>query len=148
MASPGRPKKVTLRESLIAVEYIDGIKVAIRNGRLCKVNGGKWKEIDRNDPVNKWVVAAWYNTPWAIEDGRYTAVGAHIKGNPYGLDEDFLERDGRIRIFDKLDTEDDIKEYFRTHPVYGIVFIKKDGKVDRIICRTQYGCRWPVRESE
>jgi hypothetical protein len=64
------------------------------------------------------------------------------------LDEDFLERDGRIWIFDKLDTEDDIREYFHAHPVYGIVFFAPDGKVDRVVCRTQYGCKWPVKESE
>jgi hypothetical protein len=130
------------------VEYIDGVKVMIRGGKLFCRKGTEWAEIDRADPAHKWVVAAWYNSPWVTEDGRYTAVGAHIKGNPYGLDEDFLERDGRIRIFDKLDTEDDVREYFHAHPVYGIVFFAPDGKVDRVVCRTQYGCKWPVKESE
>lgn len=142
----GRPKKV--KEPLFAVELIDGIKVAIVDGRLYKVDEGKFTPVSKTDPAHKWIVSAWYNSPWVTEDGRYTAVGAHIKGNPYGLDDDFLERDGRIKIFEPLDTEGEIRDYFHTHPVYGIVFLKENGKVVKIVRRQQFGFLWPYRESE
>lgn len=135
-------------EPLFAVELIDGIKVAIVGGRLYRVEHGKFTPVDKSNPANKWIVNAWYNTPWAKEDGRYTVVGEHIKGNPYGLDDEFLEKDGRIKIFDKLETKDDIVKYFRTHPAYGIVFFLENGKVDRVVYRTQYGFKWPCRERE
>lgn len=142
----GRPRKV--KEPLFAVELVDGIRVAIVCGRLYKIVGDEFVPVDRTDFANKWIVSAWYNSPWVKEDGRYTAVGAHIKGNPYGLDDDFLEKDGRIRITDRLDTEDDIRGYFRAHSIYGIVFLTESGKVERIVYRTQYGLRWPTKESE
>lgn len=141
----GRPRKVKT-EPLFPVELVDGIKCAIVGGRLYFVDNGEFTPVDRGDPANKWVASAWYNSPWITEDGRYTAVGAHINGNPYGLDEDFLERDGRIRILEKLDTDDAIREYFRAHSIFGIAFCREDGTVERIVHRTQYGFRWPEKE--
>lgn len=141
----GRHKK-TEKVPLFPVELIDGIRCAIVGGRLYKVNNGEFFPVERQNPVNKWVISAWYNSPWIKEDGRYTAVGLHIKGNPYGLDDDFLEKDGRIRILEKIETEDDIRKYFRAHPIYGIAFCREDGKVERIVHRTQYGFRWPEKE--
>lgn len=134
---------MTRRKRPTPVELIDGIGVEIRGGKLYRDKGGELVEVDRTDPANKWIVAAWYNTHWAKEDGKYTVVGDHVNGNPYGLDDVFLERNGRIKINEPLKTDDDIREYFRTHPIYGIVFFKWDKRVKKIAYRTQYGFRWP-----
>jgi len=76
-------------------------------------------------------------------DGTYEAVGLHFQGNPYGLDEDFLERHGRIKIKDCPRTFDGIREWLRVHPVEGIVFWL-DGEPKCKIKRSDFGFKWPT----
>ena len=131
------------------VEMIDGARCWIRDGKLMVAGkDGIPTPADKDDPAHKWFWAAFVNSHWVKEDGIYYAVGTHFNGNPYGLDEDFLERQGRIRIFDKLDTEEEIEEYLRKNPVYGIVFCGKNGRIVRIVKRTQYGLKWNERKNE
>ena len=109
-----------------------------------------WVAIDTNKAVDRWFVRAWANTPWIGEmqdpetAGTYEAVGLHFQGNPYGLDDDFLERHGRIKIKDFPRDWDGMKEYFRTHAIEGVVFWK-DGEPKCKIKRSDFGFDWPVR---
>ena len=128
-----------------ATEMVDGERCAIIDGVYYKgsgdLNSGVWDEVDFADPKDRWFVNAYDNTPWCVEDGLYEAVGVHFKGNPYGLDDDFLERHGRIRIRHLPRSYSGIKEYFRTHNVMGIVFWK-DGDKRCYVLRTDYGFDW------
>ena len=110
-----------------------------------------WVRIDTRVAADKWFVQAWVNTPWIGEmsdgsaDGTYEAVGLHFQGNPYGLDADFLEKHGRIKIPDFPRTFDGMKEYFRTHFIEGVVFHRGNGEMCKIK-RSDFGFRWPVEE--
>lgn len=153
-----------------ATEKVDGACCAIIDGRLCKrfdakpgrkIPPGAIPCITRADPItghwphwvmvdakakgDKWFAEAWLNTPWATEDGTYEAVGVHFQSNPYGLDADFLERHGRIKIKDCPRTFEGIREYLRTHAIEGIVFWK-DGEPRCKIKRTDFGFPWPIKE--
>lgn len=102
-----------------------------------------WLPVDFERGGDKWFVAAYKNSPWITEDGTYEAVGPHFQNNPYGLDEDCLEKHGRIVIHDCPRTFDGIREYLRTHEIEGIVFWK-DGKPMCKIKRSDFGFKWPV----
>ena len=106
-----------------------------------------WVPIDAARAENKWFVAASKNSPWITEDGTYEAVGPHFQTNPYGLDEDFLEKHGRIRIHDCPRDFMGIKAYLREHEIEGIVFWK-DGKPGCKIKRRDFGYAWPVKWEE
>lgn len=102
-----------------------------------------WLPVDFERGGDKWFVAAYKNSPWITEDGTYEAVGPHFQNNPYGLDEDCLEKHGRIVIHDCPRTFEGIREYLRTHEIEGIVFWK-DGKPMCKIKRSDFGFKWPV----
>lgn len=106
-----------------------------------------WVPVDAYRKEDKWYVQAYMNTPWAVDDWTYEAVGPHFQSNPYGLDEDFLERHGRIRIPDCPRTFDGIREYLRTHEIEGIVFWR-DGKPGCKIKRSDFGFAWPVNNED
>lgn len=118
-----------------------------------------WVLVDAAKSSDRWFVRAWINTPWIGEmqdprtQGTYEAVGLHFQSNPYGLDDDFLERHGRIKIKDRelccdkitgARSFESIKEYLRTHEIEGIVFWK-DGEPRCKIKRSDFGFKWPVR---
>lgn len=129
------------------VEMIDGARCWIRDGKLMVAGkDGIPTPADKDDPAHKWFWAAFVNSHWVKEDGTYYAVGPHFCGNPYHLDEDFLEKQGRIKISAPLETEEDIRAYFKDNASFGIVFYDEDGRAQGIIRREQYGFGWPVRE--
>lgn len=104
-----------------------------------------WVKVDTRTAADKWFVSAWMNSPWnENRDGTYEAVGLHFQSNPYGLDADFLERHGRIKIADFPRTWEGMKEYFRTHYIEGVVFWK-DGEPKCKIKRSDFGFNWPVK---
>ena len=109
-----------------------------------------WLRVEATRPGDKWFVRAFANTPWIGElgspeaEGTYEAVGPHFQTNPYGLDEDFLERHGRIKIKDFPRDYYGMKEWFRAHPIEGVVFWK-DGEPKCKIKRTDFNLRWPVK---
>ena len=152
-----------------ATEKVDGAACAIINGVLYKRYDAKhgkqppngaipcqekpdpytghwphWDKVDTRKSEDKWFASALANTPWVREDGTYEAVGLHFQNNPYGLDSDFLERHGRIKVKDFPRTFDGMKEYFRTHAIEGIVFWK-DGEPRCKIKRSDFGFKWPVK---
>lgn len=154
-----------------ATEKVDGAACAIIGGVLhkrCDANPRKGRVPpsggipcqDEPDPytghwpfwvrvvdcgADKWFLNAYYNTPWYGADGTYEAVGLHFNGNPYGLDDDFLEPHGRIKVRDFPRDYGGMEDYFRTHAIEGIVFWK-DGEPQCKIKRSDFGFKWPVRE--
>lgn len=106
-----------------------------------------WVKVDWNDKGDRWFVAAYENTPWYREDGTYEAVGVHFQSNPYGLDADFLEKHGRIKIKNCPRTFDGIREWLRVNAVEGIVFKREDGTMCKIK-RRDFGFPWPVKEGK
>lgn len=153
-----------------ATEKVDGSCCAIMNGKLYKRYDAKvgqrrvpngaiacqpepdpvtghwphWVPVDATRAENKWYVAAYINTPWAIEDATYEAVGPHFQSNPYGLDEDFLEMHGRIIIHDCPRDYEGIREYLSAHEIEGIVWWL-DGEPRCKIKRSDFGFEWPVK---
>ena len=155
-----------------ATEKVDGSACAIINGELYKRYDAKqgkkppegaipcqekpdpytghwphWVKVSAKDRGDKWFIAAYENTPWCREDGTYEAVGVHFRENAYGLDADFLERHGRIKIKDCPRTFEGIREYLRTHEIEGIVFWL-DGEPRCKIKRRDFGFPWPVKEGK
>lgn len=154
----------------VATEKVDGSCCAIIDGRFYKRFDAKkgrripkvaipcqaaadpvtghwphWVPVDALLPEDKWFSAAIYNTRWWEDvDGTYEAVGPHFQGNPYGLDEDFLEKHGRIKLPDCPRDYDGIKEYLRTHEIEGVVFHRGNGEMCKIK-RTDFGFKWPVK---
>lgn len=158
----------------VATEKVDGSCCAIIGGRLYKrydANARKgrkppagaipcqgepdpvtghwpcWVAVDSTAPADRWYWSAYVNTPWAKEDGTYEAVGPHFQANPYGLDDDYLERHGRIKLKDCPRTYEGIKEYLSTHEIEGIVWHRGNGEMCKIK-RSDFGLVWPVKESE
>ena len=152
----------------VATEKVDGVCCAIIGGKFYKRFDAKegrkipdgaipcmpmrdpytgnwphWLPVDFERGGDKWFVAAYKNSPWITEDGTYEAVGPHFQNNPYGLDEDCLEKHGRIVIHDCPRTFEGIREYLRTHEIEGICFWR-DGKPMCKIKRTDFGFKWPV----
>ncbi|MBQ1573702.1 MAG: hypothetical protein IIZ78_21465 [Clostridiales bacterium] len=155
-----------------ATERVDGSACAIINGELYKRYDAKqgkeppdgaipcqekpdpytghwphWVKVDPASKGDKWFIRAYENTPWCREDGTYEAVGVHFQGNPYGLDADFLEKHGRIKIKNCPRTFDGIREWLRVHEVDGIVWYT-DGEPRCKIKRTDFGFPWPIREGK
>lgn len=160
-----------MRGKGIATEKVDGVPCAIIKGRLWKriitcsrkcleepPNGipcqqfpdkktGQmpWWVPVTDTPENKWLIEAYLNTPWNREDGTYEAVGLHFNKNPYGLDADFLEAHGRIRVPDFPRDFDGMREYFRTHEIEGIVFWN-GGEPRCKVKRIEFGFDWGTKK--
>ena len=154
-----------------ATEKVDGSACAIIEGRLYKrydanVKRGRrppigaipcqpepdpfsghwpfWVLTDSHKREDAWFINAQFNSPWNWEDGTYEAVGKHFNGNPYGLDDDFLERHGRIKLKDCPRDYDGLYDFLREREIEGVVFWK-DGKPQCKIRRKDFGLPWPVK---
>lgn len=156
-----------------ATEKVDGACCAIINGRLWKRFDAKpgrkipqgaipcithadpitghwphWVPVDAHRAEDKWFVSAYLNTPWVTADGTYEAVGPHFQSNPYVLDDDFLERHGRIKLMDCPRDFDGIREYLCAHEIEGIVWHRGNGEMCKIkrkdfrLPEWREFCRW------
>ena len=103
-----------------------------------------WVAVIRGIPSDQWFVEAYDNSPWNREDGTYEAVGLHFQSNPYGLDSDFLERHGRIKLKDCPRDYDGLFDYLSAHEIEGVVFHRGNGEMCKIR-RKDFGLEWPVR---
>ena len=155
-----------------ATEKVDGSACAIIDGRFYKrydanVKKGRrpplgaipcqpeadpitghwpfWVLVDENKKEDRWFVNAHFNSPWNWEDGTYEAVGKHFQGNPYNLDDDFLERHGRIKLKNFPRDFDGIKDFLSANNIEGAVFWK-DGKPQCKIRRKDFGLPWPTNK--
>ena len=105
-----------------------------------------WVKVDENNPSDKWIYQAYYNTcMWTnqglnLEDGTYEAVGKHFQGNPYNLTGDSIIKHGS-EIIEVERTFDGIKKYLSENYIEGIVFWK-DGEPKCKIKRSDFGFEW------
>lgn len=154
----------------VATEKVDGAACAIINGELYRrydANPKKGRKApvegipcqDAPDPVSGhwpfWVkvmeglksdqyfTRAFLNTPWCREDGTYEAVGKHFQGNPYELDDDFLEKHGRIVLKDCPRDYWGLMQYLEDHEIEGVVFHRGNGEMCKIK-RSDFGIIWPT----
>lgn len=102
-----------------------------------------WVKCKKDNPADKWFVAARRNVGWHIDDGTYEAIGQHFQGNPYGLVFDFLTKHGKFEI-EVERTIEGIRKFLKYHDMEGIVFWK-DGEPQCKIKRTDFGFSWPVK---
>ena len=157
-----------------ATEKVDGSACAVINGKLYRRYDAKkgrtfpphdgipcqsypdevtghwpwWIPCKEDRQEDKWYIRAYIQTPWYQGiDGTYEAVGPHFQRNPYGLDEDLLEKHGRIKIHDCPRTYEGIKEYLRTHEIEGIVWWL-NGEPKCKMKRTDFGFEWPILNNE
>jgi len=158
----------------VATEKVDGACCAIIDGVLYRrydanLKKGRKPPVDgipcqeAADPVtghwpfwvrvldgvasDKHFARAFSNTPWCREDGTYEAVGVHFQGNPYGLDDDFLEKHGRIKLLDCPRDYGGIYDYLATHEIEGIVWHRGNGDMCKIK-RSDFGLEWPAKRGE
>lgn len=103
-----------------------------------------WVKCKRDNPSDKWFWTAYDNTPLAVEDGTYEAVGVHFQGNPYNFPNDMLYPHGLDKI-KVLRTFNGIRSYLEEHAIEGIVFWK-DGEPQCKIKRSDFGFPWPVKK--
>jgi hypothetical protein len=102
-----------------------------------------WVPMVRGSSSDRWYWEALKNTPWVGKDGTYEAVGPHFQNNPYGLDADFLEKHGRIKVKDFPRNFEGVRDWLAQHDVEGVV-VWKDGEPAGKIKRRDFGFEWPV----
>ena len=153
----------------IPTEKVDGSCCAIINGKFYKrfdAKRGKqpppgaipcqsepdpvtghwphWVAVDPNSPGDKWYWSAYVNSPWVKEDGTYEAVGLHFQSNPYGLDDDYLEKHGRIRLWNVPRDYEGLRAYLCVNDIEGIVWHRGNGEMCKLK-RTDFGYTWPLK---
>ena len=103
-----------------------------------------WVLCDENNPSDKYHIKAfekfktehksWFN-------GTYELIGKHFQGNPYGLENDVLERHGERILPVTPRSYEHIKEYLETHNIEGIVYYRGNGEMCKIK-RSDFGFEW------
>ena len=160
----------------IATIKWDGVCCAIINGELYKrydaKNGRKppegaipccdpdpitghwphWVKIDfmHQKPEDKWFVKAWANSVCAdkLPEGTYEAIGPHFNGNPYDMEEDFLEEHGTWTILGMERTFESVRDLLEEwDDIEGIVFWLNGEPVCKIK-RTDFGFEWPPKKEK
>lgn len=154
----------------IATEKVDGSCCAIIGGRFYRRFDAKWGRkvpqgaipcqpapdpvtghwphwvrVDPTSPADKWYVNALMNTPWIPGDGTYEAVGLHFQSNPYGMDDDFLEKHGRIVLYNCPRDYRGLKAYLKVHNIEGVVWHRGNGEMCKIK-RSDFGYPWPEKK--
>lgn len=101
-----------------------------------------WLPVDPDNNADKWFCAAYENSNGKnLEDGTYEAIGKHFLANPYGMENDILERHGIRILSDVPRTFEGIRDYLENHYIEGIVFWK-DGEPQCKIKRKDFGFKW------
>ena len=101
-----------------------------------------WVPVEPDSPADHWFIVARENTPGALTDGTYEAIGPHFNGNPHHLERDVLEKHGQ-RVIQLADRSfEGIRSYLEKHIMEGIVFWK-DGTPQCKIKRRDFGLQWP-----
>lgn len=137
----------------------DGTCCLVRDGKLYKryeVKPGKKAPRDfepANDvdaitgkqqgwvPVGEGPEDEWHRAGWRqacqehgghLPDGTYELCGPHVNGNPEGLPSEVLIPHGVHPIPDAPRTFAELREWFQTHEIEGIVWHHPDGRMVKI----------------
>jgi hypothetical protein len=151
-------------EGVATVKY-DGTACLVRAGRLYKRYDAKrgrtpppdfepaqdpdavtghwpgWVPVT-DGPEDQWFRAA----PLPSEDGTYEFIGPKINGNPYQMNEHRFIRHGSAVIVAPR-TFQELKTWFQTHPIEGVVWHHPDGRMVKIK-RKDFGLPWPIPADE
>lgn len=119
--------------------------------------------VSEDDPADKWFITA-YNS-WISEieisqkdreyhlnsghfDATYEAIGKHFNGNPYNMGHDIIVKHGVLHIAGAVNSFELAKEWLENHPEHeGIVWWFDDEPVCKLK-RSDFGMKFPVKESE
>lgn len=102
-----------------------------------------WIKCDRENPQDKWFVAAYENSWLHQKDGTYEAIGPHFQGNAEKLQEDILVRHGDEILENVPRTFEGIREYLKENDIEGIVFHRQNAENDMAkIKRVDFGFEW------
>lgn len=146
----------------IATRKWDGSCCMVRDGKLYKRYDAKkgrtpppgWEQAQDPDPVSGhwpgWLVVGdgsedrWFraalqtNLDWQIgnekkmPDGTYEACGPHFQGNPDQRQVDALIAHGKHILADAPRTFNELKKWFATQDIEGIVWHHPDGRMVKI----------------
>ena len=101
-----------------------------------------WVPVKREDKGDVWYLEAYDNSGGVkLPDGTYEAMGPHFQSNPYGLEQDVLEKHGQRILEDVPRSFEGIRAYLSEHYIEGIVFWK-DGQPQCKIKRSDFGFPW------
>lgn len=100
-----------------------------------------WIPVRLENPQDRWHLEAWDNGR-PLSDGTYELIGPKIQGNPYGLTKHQFIAHGSHRLAANPRTFDEIKAFFETTKIEGIVWHHTDGRMVKIK-RRDFGFDWP-----
>lgn len=108
-----------------------------------------WVEVDRDNPADKWFLAAFDESRMCgldvTIDATYEAIGKHFQANPYNMGIDILIKHGEDIIENCPRSYDGIYAYLLKYNIEGIVFWK-DGKPQCKIKRSDFGIPWSGKQ--
>jgi hypothetical protein len=105
-----------------------------------------WLPVRRQNPEDRWHIEAFggddFEAGGWLPDGTYELIGPKVQSNPYGVEYHQLCTHGAVelnapRMFGEL------KEWFKTHPIEGVVWHHPDGRMVKIK-RRDFGLPWPI----
>lgn len=89
-----------------------------------------WVPVKENDPNDKWHIET-FNLSKPLSDGTYELIGERINGNPEKITGHKLISHGKDFI-DAPRTFAELKEWFKTINIEGIVWHHSDGRMVKI----------------
>jgi hypothetical protein len=112
-----------------------------------------WMPVNVDNPADKWHLLGLENLKYrreqyappeqkVVTDGTYELVGKKINGNPYRLEDHILWRHGATIIKDCPFYFNELKKWFKSINIEGIVWHHPDGRMVKIK-RKDFGYRWP-----
>ena len=99
-----------------------------------------WLLCDRNKPDDKYHFIA-FDKKDNWKDGTYELIGSHEQGNPYGLEDDILEKHGERILANVPRNYEGLKQYLKNTYIEGIVFYRGNGEICKIK-RSDFGFVW------
>ena len=102
-----------------------------------------WVPADTN-PQYKWQLLAFSSMAQPVPNGTYEVCGPHFQGNPEHFFVDTLLFHGAEKLIDAPRTFNELREYFLTRDIEGIVWHHSDGRMAKIKAR-DFGIKRGVR---
>lgn len=102
-----------------------------------------WLAVDSSKAEDKWHVQAFEN--FSGEDGTYELIGEKVQGNLYNITGHQLVKHGDWEFDDEPPrTFAELKQWFETHDVEGVVWHRENGDMVKIK-RRDFGIKWGGR---
>lgn len=105
-----------------------------------------WLPVSETAPQDRWHIEAF--TKFNGRDGTYELIGPKVQGNPYNLTDHILAMHGDFLPHylpkEPPRTFDELRQFFETAEIEGIVWHHPDGRMVKIK-RRDFGLEWPVK---